>query len=582
MDERRNAGLEDGTPGTDTDTGSCTQTNGTPPKSYDVQALLGIVSQKPLDGERPEAPRSTPAWEDMPFEDDLPGAAGAAPKEDGEAPALRAGDEGAGTGENAGRQSKAKKRAKAKDALASFTARRAGILDAPPPPRPFEPPEEKPYPPDPGDALMPEPGFVTDFCYSCKGKESPPIFNIFAALFAVAVASTRKARFAWAAGDFFPNLFVLFVAPPSSCTKTFAAERAHRLLQALPEELLAMGDVVLSKEKTIDYITSSATPGGIMQLMAPRDEVFQVNGGGIHVEHFGSQAYVWADEFVTFLSQQHYAEGLTDALTKWYDCRATDKETFKKESAEPLRDIYFNLAGALTPSGLQKSLPPQAFTGGFMSRVIVVSQQRPVNLFPLPENYPGFPTETDLVERLAWIAYNARGEYSFTPEAAEFYKDFYVKTKLAYFEAGTDTQTYARARHVHLTIRLAMLLRMAEYRPGTDVTLANLLKAIDLLEYTYAGANPVTADIGAAPAKKNYTRLREYVRKQGSVTRGRLLKRMSKAGCLAQEVDALLTQLAQEGSIKMYLGEHEKSGMAPSTQSSEIYKWSDQSTNEEE
>lgn len=561
-------------------------TTGDPPETgaprpglgkQELDALLGVAASRPLDDERAEAILTTgEPDDDLAWDDELDGAPAGAPSapEEGVEGTPSACVDPAKVGADGKKKRGTKKKTAVEAALEAITAQRAGALDTPPAPVAFAPPEVKPYPADPDDVLFPEPGFVSDFCYSCKGKESPVIFNIFAALFAVAVVSTRKAQFRWAAGSFFPNLYVLFCAPPASCTKSFAPNRAHELIQAVPKVLLERGDLVLSKEKTVDFITSSASPGGIMQLMAPRDEAFRVEGGGMHIEHFGSQAYVWADEFVTFLSDQRYAEGLTDALTKWYDCRDSDRETFKHESAEPLKDIYFNLAGALTPIHLQRSIPERAFAGGFMSRVVVVTQQRPANLFPLPEDYPGFPTVGDLAERLAWVAYNARGEYDFTQEAREFYKEFYVKTKLAYFEAGTDTQNYARARHVQLVIRLAMLLRMAEYRPGTDVTLSNVLKAIELLEFTTSASTTTLDGVGATVLKKNYTRMREYIAKQGSVTRGKLLKRMSKAGCLAAETDALLEQLAQEGSLEMLLDGHVKSsGMHPSTMQGEVYRW---------
>lgn len=538
--------------------------------SEDLARLLGLASGRPLDGERDELQLPTGDPDDDPDDDrdsgdgdDAPGDGFAVPgEEEDEASALRAD----------GEAEPAKGRGRPRKAPAHATPVRILAVD---PPRPFVPPAERPYPVDADDALLPEPGFVSDFAYSCKGKESPMGFNIFAALFAVAVVSARKAEFKWAAGSFFPNLYLLFCAPPAACTKTLALERAHQLIQRLPDELMEEGQEYLAAEKRIEFISSSATPGGIMKVMEPRDELFMGPTGGMQAANFGSQAYVWADEFATFLSQEHYAEGLTNALTKWYDCREQDRETFKKESAVPLKDIYFNLAGALTPMHLQRSLPEQAYTGGFMSRVIVVSQQKPVNLFPLPVDYEGFPTSSTLLPRLAWIAANARGVYDFTDEAREFYKDFYIRTKTAYFESGTDTQNYARARHVHLVIRVAMLLRMAEYRPGNEVTLQNLLKAIELLEFTYSSAARVQSDIGASTIKKDYNRIRDYLSKQGTVSRDKLLKRMSKSGCLAQEVNALLEQLAQEGSIKMMMNGREKQGMSPSTAGNEQYVWTE-------
>lgn len=179
----------------------------------------------------------------------------------------------------------------------------------------------------------------------------------------------------------------------------------------------------------------------------------------------------------------------------------------------------------------------------------------------------------DLVRNLAWICYNTRGEYSFTEEALKFYEGFYMESKNAYVQAGTDAANSARARYVQLAIRIAMLLRMSEYREGREVTLTNLKQAITLLDFVFMQGKPVTSLIGATPQKKNFLRIRNYLRKQGICRRDKLLRRMSRSGCLKDETNSLLTQLKQEGQIAFFLNGVERKGEQPSTLVGEEYVW---------
>lgn len=442
-----------------------------------------------------------------------------------------------------------------------------------PQPEPFDPgpPKERPYRDgDPQDDLIPEPSFVSDFVYSMKGCESPTLFNIWAALFAVSAMSARQAQFHWEIGSFYPNMYLLIVGPPAGPHKGAAMGRVARLLEALPTFLTPVSRL-LAEEKRIPCLSSRATSEGIFAALAPQKKIFTVEGTGQIVNrNFGSRAYVWASEFATFLNSKKYAEGLVDALAKWYDCEDKDNETLATKKVKPLQNIFFCLAGAMTPGHVAR-LPAEAFTGGLMSRVVMVCQERPFELFPRPIHYDGYPDEPFLLERLGYLAFQCRGEYDFTPEAAAFYDSYYMASREKTLKGAVDTAAYARLRHEHLVIRVAMLMRMAEYRPGHDITVQNLEDAISLLEYTYMCQTPVTESVGVNEIGAEFLKVRRIIQTAGRIDRLHLQKRLSRVGILAREMDLILEQLHTQNEVCYEWKDKPLNRATPSRQPDEVY-----------
>ena len=416
------------------------------------------------------------------------------------------------------------------------------------------------------------PGFVTDFAYSLKDTESPRVFNTWAGLFAISVLGARQAHFKWGVGEMIPNLYLLHVANPSICHKGAALGRAARVLEALSGFLHQHEAHFLAQEKSIEMISSKATPDGLLIPMLPKTELFDTPEG-LKTMSFGSRAFIWAEEFATFLNARKYNTGLVDVLTYYYDCPRHDKQFTQARGKEEFKDIFLCLAGALTPGHLARSMPEELYTGGFMSRCIVVNVEHPAKWVPLPQIGAHALTEPELVERLAALSWTARGEYDFTPEAKEYYCSWYVEYKTKLMEKIVGTTEFAHARFEHQLIRIATLFRMSEYRPGNDVTLENLLAAKELLEYTIKAQRPVQSSMGTTEEYQHLGTVREYIRKKGRVSRLDLAKRASRNRILVTELNAILVQLRAEGMIEFELDGQPTTREMPSTMTKEIYVW---------
>lgn len=437
------------------------------------------------------------------------------------------------------------------------------------PPTAFVPPPDSPCPSDPQDVLMPRSDFIRDFAYSLKGRESPPIFNIFGGLFTLSALSARKAWFQWADEVVYPNLYILWVAPPAICKKGTAIGRAMKIIQQVPQILA--DDPVMFDEKSLEIVTSKATGEGLYVALEKKNKTYLLPDGSFHQESFGSRAVIVAPEFVTFMNNKKYNIGLVDTITNLYDCPDIDQEFTRGRGKKTYGDFYLCLGGALTPMHLQRSIPEEAFAGGFMSRCILVVQETPTILYHKPILYPGFPTVPELLRKLRWILYKARGAYTFTDEAEKYIEEWYYPWKKDIIARGLDDEALGELRFDMVMRRIALLIRMGEYREGHEITRENVEDSFKLLNYTYAMQGRATNLVGAKENKRHYVTLSNYVRSQGTVTRRKLLNRMQSSSCYAKEVSDIVMQLKQQGLVRIELDDHET--RTPTSEGREVYVW---------
>lgn len=419
----------------------------------------------------------------------------------------------------------------------------------------IEPDGEKPYTEDALDKMLPQPGFITDFINTGRGMESPTLFFAWNALWLLSTVLKREAWLRWYPNKLFPNLYVLLVAPPALCRKSSSMHIAINLLKNLPK---CLSSTVESFRKTSQLITGKTTPEGLLNALAPEERAFLQKSAGDVPEKIikvnkGSQVALSISELAVFLGKQQYNSGMVTLLTDLFDCKDEDSEISRGHGNKALTDIYVTLFGAITPEGMKMSIPEEAFGGGFMSRVVIAYSDTPTKIYSIPKPMPGYPVWEDLKYKLAWIAEHAKGEYYLTPEAEAFYDRWYRQWKAHLFEVP-DNQ-HKDNRLDSLILRVALLMRVQEYREGTEITEQNITDAKKLLEYTMRSGEHALEDVGATTYGKSYNAIKKYLLKRGSSTRRELSQYMSSRGITAQEITSVIDQLVVEGSVAIYLGE---------------------------
>ena len=435
---------------------------------------------------------------------------------------------------------------------------------------------------EPWDKFLPGPGFFRDLTYALKGSESNTGFSIWSAAWAVASVLARDAWIKWHPKPLWPNLYVLLLAPPGICKKSYSALFADSIVREVPNYFRARGDHVLAFKKDVPILDEKATTEGLSIALKNAEKAFLVKRPGIArllTVKNPAQLAVCADEFTTLVGQAKYNVGLVDKITTMYDCKEHFTVLTQGRGREEFENVYCNLIGATTPDSFRMSLPDAAYGGGFMSRLIVVYSEVSARIFPEPIYIEGTPTPEELVERLAWIAENCSGEYTFSPEAKAFFNDWYIRWKTDLINGGLDENKMTDLRLDINMRKMAMLIRCQRYKRGNVIELEDIKAAKRIIEYTFAFSGKGLEESG--PDHLRFTKkVKSILQRHRSRERSKILRALSGKGCNSVMLDQILWQLQQEMLIKIELDGVEQSRL--STAGREVYTWLGETAQEEE
>lgn len=398
------------------------------------------------------------------------------------------------------------------------------------------------------ETILPRGGFLEDFVLATKGTEAPTSFATWMALAVVATVLDRDAYLDLYPVRWFPNLYLILVAPPGVAKKSTVLNYGASLLRGLSAHL---EDENLKYKKDVLVHTNRVTPEGLQDLLAPRPVApsRRQDLSGVYVDK-GSSLALFISELSTFLGRQSYNVGMVSKLTDLYESKDHDTDYTKKDGKQHLRNVYVNFVAATTPNDMDSVLPEEAFGGGLMSRTIVVYEENPLRRRPLPIRINGGPTHDDLKEGLAWIAANAFGPYTLSQEAVAYYYLWYDRFK-DNFQAQDTTRKLSMSRMDVLLLKVALLIRAQRYELGRQIEKTDLLKAEQLLNKTYGNNEEATKNVGATERGRIYYKVGEYIKKHGECTRRKVLTAFSRYTS-SEELSSILDQLREAGNIEVW------------------------------
>ena len=199
-----------------------------------------------------------------------------------------------------------------------------------------------------------------------ENSEPPRMFRLWTAISVVAAALQRKCCLRWGSLDFYPNLYVVLVAPSGKARKGTAMIPGLKLLRSCQIKLAANAT---TREKLIQDLKLANT-------FDPRGDP---TSGVIDVH---SSLTVFSKELTVFLGYQN--KELMANLTDWYDCDDDWEYRTKTAGIDTIKGVWVNLIGATTPELIQTSMPQDAIGGGLTSRMIFVFEQKKGKLVIVP------------------------------------------------------------------------------------------------------------------------------------------------------------------------------------------------------
>jgi hypothetical protein len=309
---------------------------------------------------------------------------------------------------------------------------------------------------------LPTKGWLGRFLELTDGLSACPRFRFFSAACVLGSAINNKVTIQRGnKGTLFPKFFanpwVLLLAPPGRGYKTSTINLACNILRKACPDVRILADKI-TPEGVVRALSSPKTPKEKIRI-GPRD----------------ATGLIKAPELSVFFGKQQYNTALVSLITDLYDFREEWKSETIGRGEDTLKNICISILGGSTPQWLQQMLPQDAFTGGFMSRFIIVEMP---GSYYVRRAFPEEPNKSDLNDLINHLSELSRieGAYAWTDGAREVYKDIYE----GYKPTGDPQLDAYKERESEQTLRLGILLRVSE--GGTDVTRENLIQAQKILK----------------------------------------------------------------------------------------------------
>ena len=337
--------------------------------------------------------------------------------------------------------------------------------------------------------------WIESYLEYTDNSEPPETFRRWTAISVIASALQRKCRLAWGTLTFFPNMYIVLVAPSGRARKGTAMSPGLDFLENLGVSLAA----------------EATTREALIRALKDTDAMHQTSDGRIE---YHSSLTIYSPELAVFLGYKN--EQLLSDLTDWYDCRRRWTYRTKTQGTDEIQRVWVNLFGATTPSLLQTTLPMNAIGGGLTSRMIFVYERDKGKTVTTP-----FLTRRQMelkeslgrdLERIHLIHGTFKPTSAFVERWAEWYT---LEDKNPPFD-DERLAGYCERRPNHV-MKLSMILS-ASRRDDLIVDLEDLEKAIATLAEVEKKMPNALGGVGRSLIADLVTRILEFIGRKEAVS----------------------------------------------------------------
>lgn len=367
-------------------------------------------------------------------------------------------------------------------------------------------------------------------------SEAPRYMHFWSGVFAIAGALRRKVWFDMGYFRWYPNFYIILIAPPGVVAKSTTSGIAASLLRKVPG--IRFGP---------DVVTWPA----LVSAFAESTEAFELNG----LNYIMSALNFESSEFGNLLNPQD--REMVDLLVHLWDGKPGPFNKATKHSGSDLvENPWINLIACTTPSWLAGNIPEYLIGGGFFSRAVLVYAEAKAKFIAYPKveiERRGLQieaSEAKLLEDLIAISQMA-GEYKLTPGALKWgteWYEYHCTNRPLHLEDSRFGGYIARKQsHLH---KLAMVLAAASseslWLTETHLALANTM--ITDLEQDF---EKVFSKIGKSETSVQVDRILEHLEKRGAIPYQELYNFAHAHFPKARDFEDVLAGCIKSGKVKL-------------------------------
>lgn len=351
------------------------------------------------------------------------------------------------------------------------------------------------------------PNWLQAYLDYTEDTEAPREMHFWTGVSVLAAALRRRVWFDMGYFRWYPNFFIVFVAPPGIVKKTSTID---------------IGVDLIRNVKDVIFTPDSVTWQKLLKFLEDNQQVVTItNPDGSVTKKQMAAVSAYIGELENFLKL--HDEGFNGTLIALYDGKVEDTQyvhsTVGGVSAG-ITNPWLNLIGATTPSWIRQSIPENMIGGGLFSRIVFVCADKRNRVIA----YPKYETRRDrsklrddLIHDLLIISTHY-GEMVPTLEAIEFgtewYRNMEATRSLAIASARYDGYYARKQAHVH---KLAMILSISR-KNDRSIEKRDLEDAIRMMEVAEKSLNRVFEAVGQVDEAKRTDAIQQMVKAHKRIT----------------------------------------------------------------
>lgn len=375
--------------------------------------------------------------------------------------------------------------------------------------------------------------WIAAFMEYASFSEAPKHMHFWTAVSTMAGALRRQVWIDMAYFKWYPNFYIILVAPPGIVSKSTTAGIGMSLLRKVPD--IKFGPDVVTWQALVTAFAESTLSYEI--------------AGDFHAQ---SAITIESSEFGNLLNPQD--KEMVDLLVSLWDGKqgAFEKKT-KGSGTDLVENPWINLIACTTPSWIAGNFPEYMIGGGFTSRCIFVYAEKKAQYVAYPAEFVPKDMKTRaqcLVEDLMQISL-LKGEYTLTDEAKlwgrNWYEAHYSAKHIELDEERFGGYLARKQTHIH---KLSMILAAAE-SDRLVITAEHLAIAAQMVSDLEPDMKLVFSKIGRTEESQFAERLIWYVTKREGVDYKEAYRFVHQHFPKIQDFEAIVTGAVRAGYLTL-------------------------------
>lgn len=378
------------------------------------------------------------------------------------------------------------------------------------------------------------PNWLAAYTQYAGFSEAPRRMHYWSGISAIAGALRRRVWFDMGHFRWFPNFYIILVAPPGIVSKSTTASIAMALLRKVPG--IKFGPEVVTWQALVSYFEAAT-------------ETFQI--GNEHITQ--SALTIESSEFGNLLDPSNREQ--LDLLVNLWDSRmGTFTKMTKGSGVNSVENPFINLIACTTPAWIAGNFPEYVIGGGFTSRCLFVYAEDKERYVAYPSRHmPAEMAEVQaaLVHDLCQIATVPMGPYGLTADGVSWGEAWYQSHWSNKPDELDDDRFggYLARKQTHLH-KTAMCIAAAS-RNEMVITKEDLEAASIAVSGLEKDMAKVFARIGRTQTSVQAERFIRYVQKRGEVSYADAYKFIHTAFPSAKNFEDIVSGAVKAGYLQI-------------------------------